>query len=151
MSHIALEEWKHYARDEMNDNNRTKYEEHLYSCDQCMSLYMEAIEIVQDELPSIEGPSLYTLYTDEVMDRIPVERKPVMNPVKKHWYEEKVFHYVLATAMTLILMASGIFGELTKITTEFERNQQPSFTENILNKTTALLDSVEKIEEQEAE
>lgn len=148
MSHIALEEWKHYARDEMNDNKRTKYEEHLYSCDQCMSLYMEAIEFVQDELPSIEGPSLYT---DEVMERIPIVRKPGMNPVKKQWYEEKVFHYVLATAMTLILMASGIFGELTKITTEFERNQQPSFTENILNKTTALLDSVEKIEEQEAE
>jgi hypothetical protein len=54
--------------------------------------------------------------------------------------------------MTLILMATGIFGELMKITTEFERGQQSaSFTENILNKTTALLDEVEKIEEQEAE
>ncbi|MGM0854923.1 MAG: hypothetical protein ACQEWI_20330 [Bacillota bacterium] len=148
MSHIALEEWKNYVRDEMDDNKRTEYEEHLYCCDQCMSLYMEAIETVQDELPSIEGPSLFT---DEVMERIPVERNPVMKPVKKQWYEGKVFHYVLATAMTLILMASGIFGELSKITTEFERNQQPSFTKNILNKTTALLDSVEKIEEQEAE
>ncbi|MFI8575580.1 anti-sigma factor family protein [Rossellomorea aquimaris] len=148
MSHIALEEWMNYARDEMDDNKRTEYEEHLYSCDQCMSLYMEAIEAVQDELPSIEGPSLFT---EEVMERIPVERDPVMKPGKKQWYEEKVFHYVLATAMTLILMASGIFGELSKITTEFERNQPPSFTENILNKTTALLDSVEEIEEQEAE
>ncbi|MGM0829387.1 MAG: hypothetical protein ACQEU4_14300 [Bacillota bacterium] len=148
MSHIALEEWKNYVRDEMNDIKRSEYEEHLYSCDQCMSLYMEAIESVQDELPSIEGPSLYT---DEVMERIPVEMNPVVKKVKKQWYEEKVFHYVLATAMTLILMASGIFGELVKITTDFERNQQPSFTENILNKTTALLDSVEKIEEQEAE
>ncbi|MGG1631706.1 anti-sigma factor family protein [Rossellomorea sp. NRS-1567] len=149
MSHIALEEWMNYARDEMDDNKRTEYEEHLYSCDQCMSLYMEAIEAVQDELPSIEGPSLFT---EEMMERIPVERDPVMKPVKKQWYEEKVFHYVLATAMTLILMASGIFGELSKITTEFEKVQQSaSFTENILNKTTALLDSVEEIEEQEAE
>lgn len=148
MSHIALEEWKNYARDEMDDHKRTENEEHLYSCDQCMSLYMEAIEAVQGELPSIEGPSLFT---EEVMERIPVERDPVMRPVKRPWYEEKVFHYVLATAMTLILMASGIFGELTKITTDFEKNQQPSFTENILNKTTALLDSVEEIEEQEVE
>lgn len=149
MSHIALGEWKDYARDEMDDNKRTEYEEHLYSCDQCMSLYMEAIETIQDELPSIEGPSLYT---NEVMERIPFERNSVNMTVKKQWYEEKVFHYVLATAMTLILMASGIFGELLKITTEFERGQQSaSFTENILNKTTALLDSVEKLEEQEAE
>jgi predicted anti-sigma-YlaC factor YlaD len=149
MSHIALEEWKNYARGEMDDNKRTECEEHLFSCDRCMSLYMEAIETVQEELPSIEGPSLYT---DEVMERIPFKPDSVKKPVKKLWYEEKVFHYVLATAMTLILMATGIFGELMKITTEFERGQQSaSFTENILNKTTALLDEVEKIEEQEAE
>lgn len=149
MSHIALEEWKNYARDEMDDNKRTEYEEHLYSCDQCMSLYMEAIEAVEDKLPSIEGPSLYT---DEVMEGIPVERNPLMKPVKKKWYEEKVFHYVLATVMTLILMASGIFGELTKITTEFEKGRQSvSITDNILNKATVLLDSIEKPEVQEAE
>jgi predicted anti-sigma-YlaC factor YlaD len=149
MSHIVLEEWKNYARDEMDHNKRTEYEEHLYSCDQCMSLYMEAVEAVRDELPSIEGPSLYT---EEVMERIPFERDPVMKPVKKQWYEEKVFHYVLATAMTLILMASGIFGELSKITTEFEKGRQSvSITDNILNKATVLLDSVEGIEEQEAE
>ena len=50
--------------------NESEYEEHLYSCDHCMDLYMEAIELVQDDLPSIEGPSLYT---DEVMERIPFE------------------------------------------------------------------------------
>ena len=148
MNHLSLGKWKIYARDEMDDDKREEYEEHLYSCDHCMVLYMEAIESVQDELPSIEGPSLYT---DEVMERIPFEGEPVSTSSRKHWYEENLFQYVLAMAMTLILMATGIFGDLLKVTTEFEKNRQPSFTENVLNKTTALLEDVEKVEEQEAE
>ncbi|WP_201712714.1 hypothetical protein [Rossellomorea arthrocnemi] len=148
MRHIALEEWKMYAKDETDEDMRIEYEEHLYSCDQCMVLYMEAVDAVQEDLPSIEGPSLYT---DEVMERIPFENSDVRKPSRKRWYEEKVFHYVLATAMTLILMATGIFSELLKVTSEFEKNRQPSITENMLLKTTALLDGVEKVEEQEAE
>jgi predicted anti-sigma-YlaC factor YlaD len=148
MSHIALEEWKMYARDETDDDKRIEYEEHLYSCDYCMRLYMEAVDAVQDDLPSIDGPSLYT---EEVMERIPFADELVKIPSRKRWYEEKVFHYILATAMTLILMSTGIFGELLKVTSEFEKNRDPSFTENMLNKATALLDDVEKVEEQEVE
>ncbi|MCR8849849.1 hypothetical protein NQ095_15630 [Rossellomorea sp. SC111] len=148
MIHIALDEWKMYVRDEMEEDKRIEYEEHLYSCEHCMGHYLEAVDAVQRDLPSIEGPSLYT---DEVMERIPFEGGDARKPSRKDWYEKKVFHYVLATAMTLILMATGIFGELLKVTSEFEKNSQPSFTENILNKTTALLDDVEKVEEQEAE
>ncbi|TMU85149.1 hypothetical protein FGG79_14800 [Bacillus sp. BHET2] len=148
MSHIALDEWKMYARDETDDNKRIEYEEHLYRCDHCMGLYMEAVNAVQEDLPSLEGPSLYT---DEVMERIPFACERVRDLSRKRWYEEKVFHYVLATAMTLILMATGIFGEILKVPSEFEKNRQSSFTENILSKTTALLDDVEKVKEQEAE
>ncbi len=151
MNHILLEEWKNYVRDMIDDDKRSRYEQHLSTCDHCMDLYLEAIELVQDDLPTIEGPSLYT---DEVMSRIPFAESasPVSKDRKKNWYEEKMFHYVLATAMTLLLMATGVFSELTKVTTQFEKNRDhSSFTENVVNKTTALIDEVEKIEEKEAE
>ncbi|BCB02649.1 hypothetical protein [Bacillus sp. KH172YL63] len=146
--HVALEEWKRYARDELDEDKRDMYEEHLYACDQCMGLYMEAMEDVEDDLPSIEGPSLYT---DEVMERIPFERAAVGKQSRRHWYEEKMFHYVMAVAMTLILMATGIFGELVKVTAQFEHNPKAtSFTQSIMDKTSSLLDEIEDIEEQEA-
>jgi predicted anti-sigma-YlaC factor YlaD len=155
MNHISLGEWKNYAKDEINDDKRFLYEQHLYICDQCMDLYMEAIDSIQDEAPAIEDPSNYT---NEVMSTIHFEKakRPMSEKeIKKRWYEEKVFHYVLATAMTLLLMATGVFSGLTNITTQFEKNskdqQQSSITENVLNKTTALLDQVEQSEKEEGD
>jgi predicted anti-sigma-YlaC factor YlaD len=71
MNHIPLAEWKKFASDEMNDDKRFLYEQHLYTCDQCMDLYMEAIESIQDEIPTIEEPSIYT---NEVMSQIPFDK-----------------------------------------------------------------------------
>jgi predicted anti-sigma-YlaC factor YlaD len=155
MNHIPLGEWKNFARDEVNDDKRFIYEQHLYTCDQCMDLYMKAIELIQDEIPTIEEPSIYT---NEVMSQIPFDKakNPMIHKeqeIKKRWYEEKLFHYVLATAMTFLLMATGVFSGLTNVTTQFKKNgqlhYQSSFTENVLNKTTALLDHVEQSEKEE--
>jgi hypothetical protein len=57
--------------------------------------------------------------------------------------------------MTFLLMATGVFSGLTNVTTQFEKNgqlhHQSSFTENVLNKTTALLDHVEQSEKEEGD
>ncbi|WP_100407807.1 hypothetical protein [Bacillus solitudinis] len=153
MNHISLGEWKTYARGDMTADNRTFYEQHLYTCDQCMTLYMEAVESIQDEIPIIEEPS----YIDEILSKIPFEQNKkisVEKEITKKWHEEKVFHYVLAAAMTFVLMTSGVFSELTNVSTQFEKNQQThhqsSFTENVLNKTTDLLGRVEQSQKEEA-
>ncbi|NEU31759.1 hypothetical protein GN156_13390 [bacterium LRH843] len=150
MIHIPLGDWKTYAKDEVNEEKRSLYEQHLYTCDQCMDLYMEAIESIQGEIPTIEEPSAYI---NEVMSRIPFERttSPIVETEKKKkWYEEKLFHYVLAAAMTFLLMATGVFSELTNVTTQFEQNHNhSSLTENVLNKTTTLLDRAEQVEIEE--
>ncbi len=139
MSHISLEEWKKYARNKIDDKQRDAYEEHLYTCEQCMDVYMEAIEsLEQDDLPAIESPS----YVEEVISQIPLEKQAQPN---RRWYEDKVFHYVVATAMTLLLMTSGVFSQLLQVTTEFEKSvKHASITENLLNKTTKIIDSVEQ-------
>lgn len=152
MNHIPLGKWKNYAKGDINEDQRTLYEQHLYTCDQCMDLYMEAIESIEDEIPTIEESSNYTI---EVISRIPFDKKTqIETGNKKRWYEKKVFHYVLAAAMTYMLMTMGVFSELTNITTQFEENQQhgnpSSYTESVLNKTTDLLDRVERSEKEEA-
>lgn len=155
MSHIPLVEWKKYVIDEINDDKRLLYEQHLYTCDQCMDLYMEAIKSIQDEIPIIEDPSTYT---NKVMSQIPFGKATMpitRKEIKKRWYEEKLFHYMLATAMTFLLMAAGVFSGLTNVTTQFEKSRQSqnqsSFTENILNKTMALLDQVEQSKQEEGD
>lgn len=154
MNHIPLGEWKAYARGEINAEKRFLYEQHLYTCNQCMDLYMEAIESIQDEIPTIEEPSAYT---DEIISHIPFEKdtRPIIQKSnKKRWYEEKVFHYLLAAAMTFLLMATGVFTELTNVTTQFEENRQTqaqaqsSFTENVLN---ILLNQIEQSEKKEGD
>lgn len=140
MNHHTLEEWKQYARNELNPEKRSEYEHHLDHCDDCLTLYMDAIDSIEDELPDIENPSLYT---DDLMSQIPFE--PVEHSSsKKKWFENRVFHYVIAAAMTFVLMTTGVFSQLTTVAREFEQNERSSFTEDVLNKTTSLLDRVEE-------
>ncbi|TKD72165.1 hypothetical protein [Pseudalkalibacillus hwajinpoensis] len=140
MNHYTLEEWMRYARDELDVEEQTEYENHLDHCEHCLTLYMNAIECIEEELPEIENPSLYT---DELMKQIPFEPVEAI-PVKKKWYENRAFHYVLAAAMTFLLMTTGVFSQLTTVPKEFEQNQRSSFTEDVLNKTTSLIDRVEE-------
>ncbi|KMM39156.1 anti-sigma factor family protein [Guptibacillus hwajinpoensis] len=140
MNHHSLEEWKQYASGELHPENRTAYDHHLDHCDDCLTLYMNAIEATEDELPEIENPSLYT---DDLMSQLPFESVETIS-VKKKWFENRAFHYVLAAAMTFLLMTTGVFSQLTTVPKEFELNERSSFTEDVLNKTTSLLDRVEE-------
>ncbi|MEI5907628.1 hypothetical protein WAK64_11230 [Bacillus spongiae] len=142
MKHYSLTEWQDYINGNLLDDEvRNEYEQHLYSCDDCLESYMSAIESLETDLPTITEPSLYT---DELMKKIPFKEAD-KTIYRRKWYEDKVFHYLLATAMTFLLMLTGVFSELTNVSSKFEQKTQPSFTEQVLT----FLDKVEKIEEKE--
>ncbi|PLR86465.1 hypothetical protein [Bacillus sp. V33-4] len=149
MNHFSIEDWKKYLKNEISDDVRGTYENHLYSCDQCLDLYMRALSEDEAALPAIEAE---TDFTNVVMKSIAIvkqgsqqEKQPVKR--EKRYYQTAAFHYVLAAAMTLLLMATGVFQSVTRYTdtvqnTNFQE-KQPSITEGIMDRTFTWLDSFE--------
>jgi len=139
--HFEYEEWVKYVQDEVDENLRSIYEQHLASCEVCLNRYMEALENSQDMFPELSER-----FTDTVVNYVFEHTQPKQQARKN----QSFFHYVIAAAMTLILMGTGVFGELAQLAGSIEQKkneQQSSFTDELMNKTISLLDEFERIKE----
>lgn len=147
MKHFSNEETLRYVRNEWNAEDRAALEGHLYTCDQCLDMYLQVVEEEESNLPMIADE---TSFTDAVMVGIK-EMKVTSIPVKprpKPFYQQAFFHYFLAAAATIVLMMSGVFQSLTQYTETVQSAQiavkTPSITEGIIDKTFNWMDSLEK-------
>ncbi|WHY67471.1 hypothetical protein [Neobacillus sp. SuZ13] len=146
MKHYSFEEWLQYVNDEVNENTKEELENHLYSCDQCLDQYLIAVEASESSLPILSDSSDFT---DLVMAEVS-KQKPAVPDTKKPFYQQAVFHYLLAAAATLLLTFSGVFQSLAAYANSIDKPQiqekKPSVTEGVINKTFAWMDSLEKKE-----
>ena len=151
MTHYSYEEWMKYVKNELVQEVQEIVENHLYSCDQCLDLYLQAVTEVESELPFISND---THFTDVVMAQVLEIQLPTIKSVKenrngkKRFYQLAVFHYTIAAAMTILLMTTGVFQSLTQYA---ENVQSPSFqkketsmTAGVVAKTFAWMDSLEE-------
>lgn len=178
MMHMSISQWRKYVMDELHETEREVYENHLYTCDQCLELYLQAVAEFEAELPTISNE---TALLDAIMAEVGKEPFTHIHPIGKErkreeqkdkvvslesrqktpsmqtskqqpFYQSTVFHYLLATAMTLLLMGSGVFSSMTDLTEAIEQPKQtekPSFTEGLLNKTFTWMDEIdEKLKEE---
>lgn len=60
MKHISNEEWTRYVKGQLPEELRDSYETHLYECDACMDLYLQAIETSESSIPDLNEGSLLT-------------------------------------------------------------------------------------------
>lgn len=125
-----------YVKDELMEEEKKQLEDHLYSCDSCLLVYMTILDEHENELPMIESQS----FTDEVMKEISSnqkmkERRSRTNPLT---------HYVIAAGFTLILMFSGVFDSLTTIVSDDAMNpmKSGSFSDEMLNRTMEMIQSL---------
>ncbi|PLS05646.1 hypothetical protein CVD27_09805 [Neobacillus cucumis] len=146
MRHYSYEDWQQYVKGELNVPLREELEDHLYTCDQCLEIYLQAVTENETSLPVL--PDEYN-FTDHVMERVPFNNKIVSNveivpsvpvtesaddivemvdsvPVtadadKKPLYQRAGFHYLLAAAATLLLMFSGAFQSLASYASGMEK------------------------------
>ncbi|MFA9559717.1 hypothetical protein ACERII_20615 [Evansella sp. AB-rgal1] len=132
MSHVSKDDWVRYVHGEHPEEVRMKYEDHLYNCDHCMELYLQAMEDTSHTLPQLADN---TEITDVIMAQISGE-KEVERLKKRPFYEKTAFHYVVAAAMTVILMSSGVFQMITNYVEDVQTTtlseQAPSITEQLL-------------------
>lgn len=149
MKHYSYEEWMTYVKNEVDKTERKTFENHLYSCDQCLDCYLQVVAEVENDLPIIENEADFT---NLIMAQIANSKLPQIQKVKEKrktpFYQTAIFHYSIAAAMTILLMTTGVFQSITKYT---ESVQTPSFqeketsvTKGIVDKTFAWMDSLEK-------
>ncbi|MDF0728948.1 hypothetical protein PY093_20250 [Cytobacillus sp. S13-E01] len=138
MDHYTHEEWLAYINNNLPKATHSELEDHLYSCDQCLELYMEQIDNQTEQLPEIENIN----FTDELVSKIHFEKTKKSNPFYKH----AIFHYGLAAAVTFLLMSSGFFQGITGFVSTVEASsfteKEESFSDNLMDKTLQLLDIV---------
>ncbi|CEG26383.1 anti-sigma factor family protein [Bacillus sp. B-jedd] len=155
MKHYSLADWLAYIEGEADAHQQAEMEDHLYSCAECLDLYSTGIEINEEHFPGIQNPE----FTDYVMQQInfvkgrgeedgnTVSR---LIPNEKPYYRNQVFHYIVAAAATLLLMFSGVFQSITAIAGNIDsQTKNRSYTEGIITKTFAWMDSLEKNKEDE--
>jgi hypothetical protein len=149
MKHISYEEWMKYVKNELTDTVREVYDDHLYSCDQCLEPYLQAVDEYESELPVLSNEDEFT---DLIMAQVKKAAKHEPE-VSTPFYQKTFFHYAIAAAMTILFMSSGVFQSITKYVYTVQSSEitesTPSVTEEFVNKTLAWMDTIE-IKNQEA-
>ncbi|TYR73680.1 hypothetical protein FZC79_17545 [Rossellomorea vietnamensis] len=142
MKHIPYEDWLKYVEDGLGEPVREQYEEHLYSCDHCMEIYLAALQFNETSLPALPDA---LRFTDQVMaDVLAGKQKETPGAGKEEkFYQRAAFHYIVAAAMTILLMTTGVFQQMIGFAEEFQRNSGPSVTTELMNKTTDFINNVE--------
>lgn len=149
MNHRSYEEWVRYVNNQLDEKTREQYDAHLFGCDQCLSVYLEVIEAMEQQLPAMNNKEEFT---DSLMIKIKQQNLGRANSVSK-FYQKPIFHYVLAAAMTFLLMSTGVFSHLMNIVNDFESNQkqETSVVEGFVNHTVSFLDKIQEQKETEQE
>lgn len=151
MKHITNDQWRKYINDELHENVREQYESHLYSCDQCLDLYLELIEKNSASLPEFSYDSTFT---DVIMNQVIESNKQMKDEdhhIKIHSNQKKIqqktfIHYVLAVAMTFVLMSTGVFQQLMGVVNQFESSKtesDSSFVMQMMNKPSSITSMIE--------
>lgn len=151
MTHYSYEEWMKYVKNELVQEVQEIVENHLYSCDQCLDLYLQAVTEVESELPFIAND---THFTDVIMAQVSEIQLPAVKSlkekrnVKKRFYQSIVFHYTIAAAMTILLMTTGVFQSLTQYAEHVQnpdfQKKETSMTAGFVDKTFTWMDSLEE-------
>lgn len=135
MRHFSNEEWMSYINDKLSETTCGELEDHLFSCDQCLEVYMKMIDIQVGELPVIDTSS----FTDEIIAELP--QKKVR---KKTLYQRTLFHYSVAAVITLTLMTTGFFQSVMGVVTTVEASSlsksEQSVSNSLMEKTLALFE-----------
>ncbi|MED3552847.1 hypothetical protein [Cytobacillus praedii] len=148
MMHYSEQEWMKYVKNELDKDVREEYENHLYSCDQCLESYLMAVEAEEAELPMISNEADFTtLVMAQIADvKRETAQKSLIGKKKKSIYQSSFLHYSIAAAVTILLMTTGVFQSITQYAENVQNpnlQEEPSMTQGLVDKTFAWMDSLE--------
>lgn len=146
IQHYNQQEWMQYIEEHLSSEAYDEMENHLYRCDACLAIYMTCIE-GSATLPIVDVEDTET-YMKGIIART-VGTKPT-------WYRSTMFHYGIAAAATLVLVATGFFHGLSQELGTFgafkpappleapsSLEAQVPISDHIVNKTLTWLDTLQ--------
>jgi anti-sigma factor RsiW len=140
MKHYPDNEWMLYIKDQLPQSSREKMEEHLLTCDACLALYMEQVELAEfpAALPeSILGAGL----VNQVMHRVTSDERRR----RTSSFRRRLLHYAVAAAVTFLLMASGIFQSMVSSDPLNGLNAgKPPISDQVMEKALSIFDQIDK-------
>ena len=116
----------------------------MLSDDEALRIYMQAMAEMDGELPSLPDPEDFARKVLERQDFVPYRRRneSLSSGRPRRWYERPIFHYTVAASITLVFVFSGAFDRMFPEDGHRERpvTQAPSYSEQLMEKTTGWLD-----------
>ncbi|SDP97259.1 hypothetical protein SAMN05216565_1276 [Litchfieldia salsa] len=147
MNHYNYEDWTRYINDELAEDQREKVEDHLYSCDQCLEIYMSFVD------QSEQLPKLTSEFTDDVMRQLSLGKQPATR--KKTFAQATLFHYGIAATITFGLMSSGFFQNITGFASTVEASSntktEATVTDGLMDKAISIIDLFQPKQQKEGE
>jgi replicative superfamily II helicase len=140
-----------YIEGHMDEAMREDWEQLLLEDEESLASYMEMLDELQEELPSLENSSAFT---ERVMgdwakmaeSSAELEQVAVEEGGRRYrWYEKTIFHYAVAASLTLLIMSSGMFDKLHTGQMELmipKKDNSPSFSEQVIQATSGWLDQL---------
>ncbi len=155
MSHYSREEWKKYIKEMLPTTEQKELEQHLYSCDECLELYMTIIDESVEDFPNINSEQ----FTEKILAQIFTADGIQSLQRNQSIWTKTIVHYGIAAAITMLMMVSGFFYEITNITALVNHDkeqivqtvlldQQDSISVNIMNRVISMLDSFKPLLEE---
>ncbi|MEZ2715375.1 hypothetical protein [Niallia circulans] len=152
IAHYSKDYWMKYVKDELSEKERSILEDHLYTCDQCLELYIDAVDKQEETLPSISDEAAFM---NDIMQKISYENLEIktIEEKKRPIYQSSIFHYAIAASLTLILMSAGFFQSIVKHTETIQKTEVSFKNEpksgGLVDKTFAWMDSFDGSKKEE--
>ncbi|MEK3942706.1 hypothetical protein [Paenibacillus sp. FSL H3-0310] len=149
---IRREQAKAYLEGQEDSIERDGWEQLLLKDEDTFVSYMEMLDELKEDLPSLENSSAFT---ERVMgDWMATVRSSVVieevagqeeGSRRYRWYDKTIFHYAVAASLTLLIMSSGMFDKL--LTGEMElivpkKDNSPSYSEQFMQATSGWLSRI---------
>lgn len=156
MKHYSREEWLIFKKDGFDNCEMEKMEDHLYSCDLCMKIFLDVLD--DNDITKAEE-SIPDSFTRNTLIYIKEKGNASPSITKRTEFlrrRQNLFtYYVAAAVLTLVFMGGGVFQSLvdnyasfsqTACTVEHQKMQEESKTNisiEIANRTSQWINNFE--------
>lgn len=157
VKHMSQAQMNHYILNQLEQSERNEIEAHLYTCDVCLEQYMNGLEQLQQQLPNlpsnhgfaekiIQQLSLPTQSIEQLSletKKEPPSLVPSAPKPKRRNHLQPFVHYTIAASITLLLMSSGVFQEITGFASTIEvtsvKQEENSVTNHLMDKALSFI------------
>lgn len=153
MKHYDYIEWLFYKNGMLSQEKSEEMEQHLYSCDTCMEIFLSLIDEKEEKSA---GKIISDDFTSKaIRDISKVEQRKSKSKQTKRAFNYQFGYYAAVASVTIILTLGGFYVDLVdavpKISASIEITENNSngitdFSNKIVNSASSFLLSIENTE-----